>query len=301
MRALRDVLLVAWFDLRESLRSRKAIALIVLYLLGAMASAGGFVSLLAELEATAASALQVSATSRPGAMTSSLMQSEQLIEVLSGLIGDEALARELLSIPPLALFYGWLAMSLVPVLVTFTSAEAVAEELASGGCRYSLFRTERAWWATGKLLGQAALMAVGLLVGAAGVWGVGWYSLNSFEAGPNALWLLRFSGRAWLYGFAFLGMTLGLSQVTRSVNGARALALLGLVLLAAGGGLLVVPEIRELAPVVADSLRQLFPNAHKLALWRPVLLDRLPSIVMLLALGGTWFSAGQVWMQRRDA
>lgn len=301
MTALRAAALVAWFDLRESLRSWKALALLVIYLMGAIAAAAIFVRILAEIEKSLASTLSVAQTQRPGALTASLMESEQLLDLLSGLIGDAALAEQLVSTPPVALFYGWLAMSFVPILVTFTSAESISSELSSGACRYSLFRVDRLPWAVGKLLGQGMLMAVGILAGAAGVWIVGELGMNSFDGAGTAAWLLRFSVRAWVYGYAFLGMTLGLSQVTRSINGARALALLALIAAAAGGGLLSVPDITEYAPVAADTLRQLFPNAHKLDLWRPEVGVRLSAMGMLLALGTIAFGAGHQWMSRRDA
>jgi len=298
---LRAALLVAWFDLRESLRSWKALALLVIYLMGAMAAAGIFVQILAEIEQTMADTLQVAQTSRPGAMTASLMESEQVLDMLSGLIGDRGLAEQLVSTPPVALFYGWLSMAFVPILVTFTSAESISSELSSGACRYSLFRSDRLSWAAGKLAGQSLLMAVGILAGAAGVWLVGWYGMNSFEGALTAGWLLRFSARAWVYGFAFLGMTLGISQLTRSINGARAMALIALIVAAAGGGLLTVPEITEHAPLLADTVRQLFPNAHKLDLWRPEANIRMGAMVMLMALGTIAFAAGHQWMSRRDA
>ena len=47
---MRSILLVTWFDLRESLRSRQAVALLIIYLLGSMAATGLFVALLSEIE-----------------------------------------------------------------------------------------------------------------------------------------------------------------------------------------------------------------------------------------------------------
>ncbi|MEL6343586.1 MAG: ABC transporter permease subunit [Myxococcota bacterium] len=298
---MRSVLLVAWFDLRESLRSRKALALMFIYLMGAMAATGIFVTVLAEVEAVMADTLMVARTARPGAMTQALRESDRMQGNLGGLLGEPGLAAELVRIPPLGLFYGWLAMSFGPLLVTFTSAEAIAGDLASGTVRFSLFRISRLEWAAGKLLGQSALLAVGMMLGAAGVWAIGWYSLMSFEPLLNAAWLVRFAGRGWIYGFAFLGMTLGVSQLTRSINGARALALAGLLGLSIGGVVLMTPQAVAFAPILADTVRQLCPNAHRLNLWRPLFTERAPALVMLLALGGTYFSLGYQWMSRRDA
>ena len=224
-----------------------------------------------------------------------------MLEVLTGLVGDASLAAELVSVPPIALFYGWMSLSFVPLLVTFTSSESISAALASGSCRYSLFRIDRLSWVSGKLVGQLLLMVTGILVGAAGVWVIGYLQMNNFTGLDTAVWLLRFSGRASVYGFAFLGVTLGLSQITRSVNGARAMALLALLALSVGGALLLVPDVTEYAPVAAETARQLFPNAHKLNLWRPDLLLRASAVMMLTALGLIAFGAGHQWMSRRDA
>lgn len=301
MRGLRDALVVAAFDLFESLRSRKVIVLLTLYLAGAMAAAGLFVTLLREIENTVARTLSVGETDRPGTMTAEVMQSEELLEVLTGLVGDAELAQALVSLPPLALFYGWLALTFVPVLAALTSADAVAGDLGSGAARFALFRTDRLSWAVGKLLGQAALMGVGIAAGGLGVWLVGLGFLASFEPGDTALWLVRLGGRAWVHGFAFLGGVLAVSQLTRSTNRAVGGSLLFLIAVGVVGGVLQSHWVLERAPVLADTLTQLLPRAHRMDLWRPDLAARLPSMVMLLALGVSWFALGHLRFARRDA
>ncbi len=301
MSALRDILLVAGFDLVESLRSRKALALLLLYLAGSIGAALIFVEALGAVENRVAESLAVAETERPGAMTGELMESEQFLDIVAELIGDRELAQELVTIPPLALFYGWMALTFVPVLVTLSSAESIASEVASGSARFALFRTDRRAWALGKLAGQAALMAVGIAAGALGVLVVGVTSLTDLAVGPTAWWLLRLSGRAWLYGFPWLGLALGVSQVTRSVPWSRGLALLGLFGLGMLGAVSEAPWVREKAPVVVDTVAQLFPRTYRVDLWQPELTDRLPSVVMLLALGGLFFAAGHLVFTRRDA
>ncbi len=301
MRQLRDLLLVARFDLGESVRSRRAIVLLLLYAAGSVAAAALFIEVLREIENAVAEKLSVAATEAPGAMTGALLQSEELLQVLSNLIGDAALARELLTVPPLALFYGWVAFLLVPVLVILTSAESIAAELGSGSCRFALTRTDRASWAVGKLVGQSALLALGISVGAVGVWAVGLARLSSFDAVGTALWLLRLSARAWVHGFAWLGLCLGISQLTRSVHWARGLSLIvfigGVVL----GNLLQSPLADAYIPVIGPTLATLYPGSHRLDLWRPDLFDRLPAIVFLLSFGGASFTLGHQAFARRDA
>ena len=119
MRAIRDALLVASFDLFESVRSRKFLALLVLHVLGAVVSTLVFVKILAEFETVLATQLGVAETAKPGTMTEELMNSPETLEVLTGLMQDAELAKELVSVPPLALFYGWIALFVLPALVVF--------------------------------------------------------------------------------------------------------------------------------------------------------------------------------------
>jgi ABC-type transport system involved in multi-copper enzyme maturation permease subunit len=298
---LRDALVVARFDLSESLRSRRALVLLLLFVAGSMAAAGVFVTVLREVENALAAQLQVAAVDAPGAMTDRLLQSPELVEVLAGLLGDEALARKLLTVPPLALFYGWVATFFAPPLVVFTCGDSIASEVQSGSARFALFRTDRLSWATGKLLGQALLLLVGMLAGAAGVWlvGLGW--LGHFAPLDNAAWLLRLALRAWVYSLAFLGLSLGVSQVLRTrwwaLGGALSATLFALVL----GEVLDTDWAAEQAPVLVPTLAQLFPGVHRLDLWRPELAERLPALVILPTLGAAWFYLGHLVFARRDA
>ena len=293
--------MVAAFDVFESLRSRKVMVLLTLYFAGAAAAAGLFVTLLRELENTVARSLAVGTTDRPGVMTEELMRSEQLREVLLGLVGDASLVDALIAVPPLALFYGWLALTAVPVLIVFTSGDAIAGDLGSGSCRFALFRTDRLSWAVGKLLGQAALMGVGVLTGALAVWAVGFGFMARFEALDTAWWLLRLGGRAWVHGFAWLGGVMAVSQLTRSNMRATGGSLMFLMGVGVIGLVLQSPWAVEYAPVLSETLFQLVPRAHRLDLWRPTFAERLPGMVMLLALGVSWFALGHIRFARRDA
>lgn len=301
MRRLRDALLIAAFDLGDSLRSKRVLALLVLYVAGAMAAAAGFVAMLHELEGTLAEQLQVANTDKPGALSEALMQSEQLHQILGELTGDPSLVDALVKIPLLALVYAWAAFTFVPALVTFTSCDAVASEVSNGSCRFSLVRTDRLAWALGKLGGQGALLAFGILGGAAGTWLVGAFGMEGFPHLDAAGWLTRLGLRAWWNGLPYLGLAIGASLMTRTANGSRALALFLLVGVGVLDTLFIADDVRLLSPIAFDTLRQLMPGAHTLALWRPELLDRLPALVMQLALTGAFFSAGFAVFQRRDA
>lgn len=300
-RRWRDAGIVAAFDLGESLRSRKVLAVLVLYVAGAAAAAGIFLMILRELENTLAAGLMVAGTRRPGTMTEALLASDEFRHMLAGLVGDEGLAASLVRVPPLALLYGWLAFTFVPVLAVLTSADAIAAERATGSLRFAIVRTDRLSWAVGRFGGQAALMAVGIAVGALAVWIVGLFAWSGFAPGPTAAWLLRMAGRAWIHGLAYLGLTLGASQLVRGANAARAVALGALI---ACGVLRLVLEwdrVTDHLPVVAPVVAALLPGSHTLDLWRPAFGDRLPALVALAAFGIAGFALGHLRFARSDA
>lgn len=299
MTNVRNVGLVAGFDLYESLRSRKAIALILLYVVIAVGGTAIFASIVNKIFEQLSENLGQELGPE---MIDKLLDSKPVLELVTKLAGnDEALARELLTIPPLALFYGWLTTTFMPLVVVLSSADAVSSEVVSGSARFALFRVDRLGWALGKLLGQTLLMVVGIAVGALACYGIGVLALDHIAAGKTAWWLARMSFRGTFYGFAYLGIAMCASQLVRSNAAARALAI-GLAFIASVlGAVFSAPALRAKAPAVIDAIHQLFPNAHSIALYRPELAGRLLGTGALVAIGLAWFSLGYWRFQGRDA
>lgn len=300
IRVLRDAWIVARFDLAESLRSRKAVVLLVLYVAGAVVGTWIFGELLLTVERQLADGLGVARSDTPGAMTRAMMETDEVFRVLADLIDDADLARSLLTEPPLALFYHWFALTFAPTVVALTSSDAIAAEVASGSVRFALARTGRGAWAVGKLLGQTLLAAVGLALGAAGAWAVGWWRLASFDGAATAIALGRYVASAFPFAFAWVGVMLGVSQLTRSVPGARALGLLALVALGAGNAWMASDHAADLVPGLFDALRQVLPGAHLMDLWRPAPVAGAAAGV-LVAIGCSAFALGHLRFARRDA
>ena len=301
MRTLRDAWIVARFDLGESLRSRKVLVILALYVAGAVAAAVIFTEVLQTIEAELAQQLLVARTDRPGSLTQAVMESDELRRVLSRLVGDRELGASLVTVPPLALLYGWVALTFGPIFVILASSDTISAELATGSARFALARTDRGAWALGKLFGQAALLAVGIVLGAVAALITGFVQLASFPVLDTALWMMRYAGMSFPYAFAFLGLALGVSQLTRSVPWSRALGLLALAAVSGLSSVFARDDVRETAPVLFDSLGQLFPAAHRLDLWRPSPSDFLPSVIVLAALGVGYFVIGHVRFARRDS
>lgn len=290
-----SVALVAGFDLLESLRSRKALVLISLYALGSLGGSAIFIRILVAIQERLEEELGRAVDMKQ------LLESPGMARVAGALTGDPEVAKAIVAIPPMALFYGWLAMNFVPLLALFTSSDAIAGDVSSGAVRFSLFRTDRLSWALGKLAGQTVLMAVGVLVGAAACWGTGMLWLEAMPAGNTAYWLLRISGRTVVYSFAYLGMVMCASGLTRTSIRAGGLALLIMFCCSLGGSILQARPIRDQAPALFDILSKFFPNGHHLALWHPALTESVAAMVALVVMGLVFFAIGFWRFDRRDA
>jgi ABC-type transport system involved in multi-copper enzyme maturation permease subunit len=295
MSRARSIRLVATFDLLESLRSRKAIVAVLLYLAGALAGSAMFIQVLHAIQE------RLREQFGDGVDMSKLMESPGMARVARELSGDPKVAEAIMNIPPLALFYGLMAMNFVPLLVLLTSSDAISGDVFSGSVRYSLFRVDRLSWAVGKLIGQTSLMVVGVLVGAAGCWLTGAIWLEGMAHGDTAWWLFRVAGRTSVYGFAYLGVAMCASQLTRTNARARGLALLLMFLCSLAGGLLRTHFVNKSAPGFFNALSKLFPNSHSLYLWHPELFEQGTAILALLAIGLGFFALGFWRFARRDA
>ena len=98
-RSVRDTLLVAGFEVNRAVRTWRALALILLYVIANVGGAYIFTEALAAIEQSVASSMGVATTRWPGALSEQVRQSEQLTTVLTGFVGDEALVDHIRAYP----------------------------------------------------------------------------------------------------------------------------------------------------------------------------------------------------------
>ncbi len=295
MSRVRTIVRVALFELLESLRSMKALVLMLLFLLGAFVGSALFVKMLVNIQG------QLTEQFGQAVDMKMLMESPGTLKLVERLVGDADVAKSVVTIPPLALFYGATALTFGPLLVLFTSSDAISSDVASGAVRFSLFRVSRIDWAAGKLLGQTLLMMVAVLLGAVGCLAAGAFWLDGMALGATAWWLLRVSGSCVVYSFAYLGVAMCASLLARTNAVARLLAVVMMFLCSVIGGLLQGPFINRRAPELFTALSKLFPNGHSLALWHPGWVERGGAMLALVAIGLGFFALGFVRFYRRDA
>lgn len=291
--------LVTANELADAIRSRRAIVLLVLYLFGSVGACAVFVRTLNRIEDALVETIGLTPTSEPGSVTRTLWKSEPFQRIMKRLVGSRELANELLDIPPLGLWYGWLAFTFGPLLIVLMSSPRIAEEVGSASVRFVLFRCSRAAWCAGKFAGQALLLLAALLAGAVGAWGVGFAKMAYFDPVSSAYWMFIFSIKAWVYGIPFLGLALGVSQWTRSPVIATGCSFVGMVGVATLAG--VSRHWRgEGWRRVLDITYLITPGGHKRGLWYPDAVHLAPSVTMLIVLGIVYFMIGYARFARKD-
>jgi ABC-type transport system involved in multi-copper enzyme maturation permease subunit len=202
----------------------------------------------------------------------------------------------------MVVFYGWAALTFLPWLVLFTSAESIAGDVSTRAIRYSVLRTGRLSFALGKTLGQLVLVSAVTVLSALSFYVVGWTSIEGFEALDTAAGLAAWLPRVLLYLLPFLAWAMCASMLTASANLARIVSLGGGVAFAILGAW--AESRRQVAGPIAGSLWELAlyltPFAHNEGLSYPPGGALLSDVAVCLALTAVYFSLGFMVLRRRD-
>ena len=212
-----------------------------------------------------------------------------------------SVSHKVLLTTPVAMLYGWLSYFFAPFLVVLIASTRVSEELSTGSVRFALVRCGIIPWCLGKYVGQALILLPALLIAALGAWVTAYFRLDLFEPGPAAVSLLGFGLKVWIYCLFYVGLALGMSQLTRSSNAATALCVVVMVGTTVIAGLAQWDRVRVGNwSLFWDALVLLVPQGHRLELWWPDPVHVVPAAVMLFALGMLWLVIGHLVLRRRD-
>ncbi len=297
--SLRDVALVARFEVVRAIRTWRALALVVLYLVATAGAGKIFVELLSTMETALAHTLRVPPTDRPGAMTAKLLEGEELRSMLEGMVGDPQLVEGVLSHPLLAIFHLWLGLLLVPFFASANAAESISGDLKTRAVRWEAHRTGRLEIVFGRYLGQAGLTLAASVLSILATWIVGMVFMVRQPPLGLLVSLASFTVRAWAFGMAFVGLAMACSALTASPAWARVLAI------GAAAGTWVLYGIARWgseewgAGIVWDALLQALPQGWMRGLWLPGV-HWVPSAFVCLAFGLAATSAGALRFVRRD-
>lgn len=283
----RDAALIAGFDLRESIRTRRALVLALLYLLVSAVSSYGYVRAVNFVQDTSSAVMGQSAEL-------DLMQDQglrALLVVIAG--GDMTLANHLATYPPMVLIFAYLSLGFLPWLIAMTSYDLIAGELHLRTIRFVALRTTRGAFVVGKLLSQLALVAVIAALGVVPVVVLGAVYLRGFDFIANVIELVQVWPILVLFSFAVLGPVAFASQLVKGPGAARALAILLLF------GQWIVATI-ALGIDDVRPLSLLTPFHYKSWFFYPGLTDKLMAAAACAAIcaGYTWL--GFQIFRRRD-
>ena len=299
MKLVRDIFLVARHELADSVKSRRAAVVLILYVSVALLACNGFITVLHRIEVELSKTLGLPEASEPGTVINTLWQSKQFRRMMKELVGSREVVEQLMSVHPMALIYGWLVFSLTPPLVMLTASPRISEELGSGSIKYVFLRTSRSAWCVGKFIGQGLMTVVALTLSASATWCLVRYRLTGMEGLAAAQGMIVYSWKGWLYSLSFLGLALGVSQLTRSPNRAMAVgfgAWMGVTILGVMSHNLTDGSWGPLW----QGVNMLVPMGHRLDLWRVDIAHQLESAAFLVALGFVYMFTGHAFLARRD-
>lgn len=296
---LKDILLITNYDWRDSFGSKRILFLFAIYLSVALLSTLLFISMLHTVESEVAKEMGLAETNKTGTLTSTFKESETFKRIVFKFVDDEQLANKILKIPTIPLFYGWLSFVISPFLVILLSSESISRTVSTGYIRFNIFRTSRFAWVAGKGLSQAMMLFFALLLGAAGVFVVGWIQMSTFDLPLNAWFLLVFTLKGWVFSLPFLGIALAVSQCVRSVYLSLFLGIVSLMTLTTvywTGTALSGDGFSQ----IWDFAISLTPQSYRFDLMIPVMSKNITAGLYLLGLTCLYFFSGYFIFTKRD-
>ncbi len=295
---MRDVWLVARFEVLRALRTWRAAALLAIYGIASAGASWLFVKIIGSMEHNVARLLGVPTTRTPGAMLGELVQSEVWRDAVVGMTGSPQLAAHLVTVPPMALFYLWVALLLTPFFSASASAECVAIDVSTRAVRYELLRTGRLELVLGRFAGQLFLTGLGTTLSMVVVFAVA----KGFLAGQSTWELLPalvgYLPRAFAFAVPFVALGTAASLLTASAAWARVMAL-GAV----AGSWIALGFARWLETTeyarLADLILPVLPQGWLRGLWEPGFEWTL-SALACVAIGASAVALGYARFWRRD-
>ncbi len=300
MTELRDIGLIASFEVRRAVRTWRALALIVLYVVATAGAAYVFTQIIGAAEQSLASTLGVPATDTPGTMLTELKANREFRGALSQAVGGTDQLDALLQWPLLAIFHLWFSFLLVPFFAASASAESIALDVRTRALRFEALRTGRLEIVLGRFLGQLLLTGLAAAASIGGVWTVGMLYMVGHTPLGLATGLVWFAVRAWFFSIPFVGIGVACSQLTASPAWARVLA----ISMTAGSwvalGIARWLETRgDGWAIVADLLIQILPQGWLMTMWAPGL-DWMVAALVCSALGLVAVGLGYARFAGRD-
>jgi len=316
----RDIYLTASFELREMMRSRRALVIMALYLTVAAFASYQFVEILIRTQnftrtpprwqrevrgpvaqpGARANPVAPVARAAPGLTQGAFFaRGSPFRDVLGGMVTEPATMDFLTAKPLIALYFMLISLLSAPFLIMITASEPIAQEQQTRGVRFVVLRTGRVEYVTGKALGQGLLIALVVLMSAAVCMTVAEWKLVDFEFTPTARAMLLFWPRVVAFCVPFVGLAMLCSMNSSSTMAARGISLMGML------GLWLVHELADFYSDTSlagffDKLDHFDPYYYQMRLWEPSYATVGPAMGILVGLGALYMVIGLAFYLRRD-
>lgn len=300
MKSLRKIWLVAIGECAGAIRSRRALVIVLLYLVFAVFCMHGTISALGKMEKELVTMLRLPASEQTGIVSATIWKSAPFRRIVrqnvNELVFDDISGRH-----PVELVYAWFAFMCAPMLVVLVSGNRISDDIRSGVARYMIVRTSRAEWVLGKFAGQALMIGIALVISALGAWVVAIIRLSGIGAACLLPAMFNWGLRAWIYSLSWIGIVLGVSQITNSGSRSTSVGICLVFVFSIFMPLFSICDQFTDWRMYISNFAVLIPQSVKSALWRsnPVVL--LTGTIHLLAIGFTYFTLGYLRLRKRDA
>lgn len=301
--SLRRIWQSALSECLGAIRSRRAIVILVLYLVFSLLGMNGSITVLGKMEEQLTEVLQLESGEggKSGVVSATVWKSKPFQKMAKRMFEDSLVYDDICGKHPAELIYAWFAFLCVPLLTILIAGNRVADDLGSGSVRYMLTRVTRLEWSLGKYVGLALMMFAGLLLGAVAGWITAAVRLGGADIADLMPAMLGWMLKAWVLSLAWLGFALGVSHLFRSGAKALALSIVLMVVWGAAPKILAYFGTREGFVAKLSVLARLFPGGVDGALWRTSFAPVATTSLWLLMLGLLYLSAGYSVFARRDA
>lgn len=290
-------LIVAQFELRDSLRSKRVVLICLCFLGLSAIGSHFFIQFIRSAEQAAAEQLALSTGMPPGSIDTALIR-EQAMQLIVQAFPNQDLQAQLLEMQPLSIFFSMLSIWLISLLTLLLCAGGHTAEIQSGTLRFSLPRISRSSWAWGKVFGQALLLGLGLLMSAIGCVIIGALELPNFSL-KDVTDLMSGAARSWYYGLTFLSAFSGISLIVRTPTAARVSSLIFGAFLAVAHFSLTTFEGLKTGPL--GFLRYALPSEYQEGLWLFPQGAFFVSLFALALISIVLFTFSLLIFSRRDA
>jgi predicted thioesterase len=291
----RDVLLVARNELSDSIRSRRTLMLVFLYAALIVFAGWMMIRFIESISIRMLTELGISSYEDADALAPVLWKSAEYQRLTRGFLGAE-LQESAAGMHPFGWIFGVMAFTLTPILVMWTSAARIAEDVGSRAVRFVAVRISRLSWCLGKYAGQAIQLLLAMLAGGTCMWILGLLYMPGFAPAASAGAIFRMTIASWIWGLGFLGLATGVSQLTARHHMATAM---GTIVLIAVYVVHVLSDNinRHAAWKLLDNF---FPTGYYRGLWSWEPACLLPAVVMTCALSLLYLFAGYFFFSKRD-